>query len=71
MLDLSVGSGILAAVVFIVLIALIVFTLILWKDAVDSTGEPFSIFTFTALTLAVGMFLAAILGFVDLDGLIN
>jgi tellurite resistance protein TehA-like permease len=71
MLDLSVGSGILAAVVFIVFIVLIIFTLTLWKDAVDSRGVPFSIFTFTALTLAVGMFLAAILGFIDLDGLIN
>jgi len=71
MLDLSVGSGIFAAVVFIVFIALMLFTIILWKDAVDSSGQPFSIFTFTALTLAVGMFLAAILGFIDLDGLIN
>jgi tellurite resistance protein TehA-like permease len=71
MLDLSVGSGILAAVVFIVFIGLVIFTIILWKDAVDTTGEPFSIITFTALTAAVGVFLAAILGFIDLHGLIN
>jgi hypothetical protein len=68
MLDLSDGSGILAAVVFI---GLVIFTIILWKDTADTTGEPFSIIILTALTLAVGFFLAAILGFIDLHGLIN
>ena len=71
MAELSVGSGILAAVVFIVLIGLAIFTIILWKDAINTRGEPFSIITFTALTIAVGVFLAAILGFIDLSRLIS
>ena len=71
MAELSVGSGILAAVVFVVFIGLAIFTTILWKDAIDAKGEPFSIITFSALTIAVGVFLAAILGFVDLHGLIS
>ena len=71
MAELSVGSGILAAVVFIVFIGLAIFTIILWKDAIEAKGEPFSIITFTFLTIAVGIFLSAILGLVDLSGLVN
>jgi len=71
MTELSVGSGILASVVFIVFISLVLFTITLWKDAVDGIGETFSIITFTALTMAVGVFLAGILGFIDLRSLIN
>jgi len=66
MTDLSLGSGILAAVVFIVFIGLSVFAIILWRDAVDGHWETFSIITFTSLAIAVGVFLAVILGFIDL-----
>ena len=71
MTELSVGSGILATVVFIVFIGLVIFSIVFWKDAIDGTGNTFIIITFTSLTVAVGVFLAGILGFVDLRGLIN
>jgi len=64
MIGLSVGSGILASVVFLVLIGLAAFTLILWKDVVDGTGVAFSTIAFTSLTVAVAYFLAFVLGFV-------
>ena len=62
MAELSVGSGILAAVVFVVFTGLAIFTITLWKDAINASGEPFSIIMVSALTIAVGVFLAAILG---------
>ena len=71
MAELSIGSGILSAVVFVVLIGLTIFTIILWKDAIEAKGEPFSIIAFTVLTITVGIFLAAILGFINLRELVN
>lgn len=64
MMGLSVGSGILGSVVFLVLIGLSIFTLILWKDQVEGVGETFSTFAFTTLTVAVAFFLAFVLGLV-------
>lgn len=64
MIELSIGAGILAAVVFLVLMGLTAFTIILWKDVVDGTGVFFSTTAFTSLTLVTGYFLAYIIGLV-------
>ena len=64
MTDLSVGSGILASVIFIVFIGLTIFSILLWKDVVEGTGVLFSTAAYTGLTVAVGGFLAFFLGLI-------
>ena len=70
MTELSVGNGILAAVVFLVFIGLFIFSLMLWIDTIDETGVFFSTMTLTSITLIVGLYLGMILGFVDLQNLL-
>ena len=64
MLELSIGTGILAAVVFLVFIGLTIFSIILWKDVVDGMGVFFSTAAFTLLTAIAGYFLANIVGYI-------
>ena len=69
-MEISAGTGILASVVFIVLIGLSIVTLIMFSrdtEIVGLSGIERSTILFAVFTLVVAIFLAIILGFVPAD----
>jgi hypothetical protein len=70
MTDLSIGTGLFAAVVFIVFVGLSIFSILLLKDLTNGAEVAFNAIAFSALTVLVGIFLASILGFINIQDLL-
>ncbi len=64
MMEISVGTGILASVVFLAFIGLSIATLIMWVRDIEGCGIELSTLLFMALTVGVAIFLAIIIGIV-------